>query len=990
MTDFYDWSQVAASNDFADTTINWGENQDPDTVNNSARAMMARLAMFRDDLAPARSTTGTGNAYVVTSAGGGTGAYRNNEVIAFIADRANTGASTLNVNSRGGVPLRPAVAIDLRANEIQANQPVLAFYRSSTNEFLALGTGFHVDAMTNGLLVQSVVARLPRIGQPTLSIDPTVATGYIRLTEATQTLNKSDWPELSSWLSTRSTPYPWGSASLTFNLPPAAGYLLRFAGLTTTIDPSGPRAAGSTQADSVKTHTHSVTGTTDSQGAHTHNVGTGSSSFTPNSGTNVEAGNSSNASGVPTTSNGAHTHAVTGTAAAASDAATETMGKNVAIHLEILASTSLTAGTLASFGFPFAWDTGTTSADPGTARVRCNNATMASATSVYISETDAWGANIAPVIASVAIGTVLKLSKVGAQANYLLVRATAGSSDNGAFDTIACTVIGSNGTFSSNDTLALEIIGTPGTIGATGPAGGGIPWTWDAGVTAADPGAGKIRGDNATIASITNFYINNADANAATETTWLDGLDDSTSTVKGYIQLVKSSSPANTHTFRVNSVTGSAFRTISVTYIGGSGTFVAADSIALLQSRTGDLGAAGTNGLNGVNAGFAYAFATSATMADPSAGNVRFNNATLASATAIAISVNTADTGNPSIAASIAGWDGSTTATNRGRLLIKKLSAPQNFAEYTITAASTNNTTWYQLTVAYVSGAGTFSASDAVSIEFRRTGDAGANGSGTGTVTSVALALPATFSVSGSPITGSGTLTAAYATQLANLIFAGPNTGGAAAPTFRALVSADIPALSYAPATSGSAVQKANGSGGLTAATAGTDYLAPPAGASIQKANAGGALIAATAGTDFLAPPSGTAVLKANSSGALANAVAGTDYLDKGTTSLITVGYTITPFSIGTISSGTTTPAAASGNYQYMTNNGAFTLAAPAADSAIDLLVTNGASAGAITFSGFTVSASTGDALTTTNTNKFIISIRRINATATYVIKALQ
>jgi len=41
----------------------------------------------------------------------------------------------------------------------------------------------------------------------------------------------------------------------------------------------------------------------------------------------------------------------------------------------------------------------------------------------------------------------------------------------------------------------------------------------------------------------------------------------------------------------------------------------------------------------------------------------------------------------------------------------------------------------------------------------------------------------------------------------------------------------------------------------------------------------GTALSAATAGTDYIAPPSGTALLKANSGGALANAVAGTDYI---------------------------------------------------------------------------------------------------------------
>jgi len=40
----------------------------------------------------------------------------------------------------------------------------------------------------------------------------------------------------------------------------------------------------------------------------------------------------------------------------------------------------------------------------------------------------------------------------------------------------------------------------------------------------------------------------------------------------------------------------------------------------------------------------------------------------------------------------------------------------------------------------------------------------------------------------------------------------------------------------------------------------------------------GTAISAATAGTDYLAPPSGTAILKANSGGALANATAGTDY----------------------------------------------------------------------------------------------------------------
>jgi hypothetical protein len=65
--------------------------------------------------------------------------------------------------------------------------------------------------------------------------------------------------------------------------------------------------------------------------------------------------------------------------------------------------------------------------------------------------------------------------------------------------------------------------------------------------------------------------------------------------------------------------------------------------------------------------------------------------------------------------------------------------------------------------------------------------------SGGGSVTSVAMTVPAELSVSGSPITTSGTLAVTKANQNANIVFAGPASGSAAAPTFRALVGADAP-----------------------------------------------------------------------------------------------------------------------------------------------------------------------------------------------------
>ncbi len=64
-------------------------------------------------------------------------------------------------------------------------------------------------------------------------------------------------------------------------------------------------------------------------------------------------------------------------------------------------------------------------------------------------------------------------------------------------------------------------------------------------------------------------------------------------------------------------------------------------------------------------------------------------------------------------------------------------------------------------------------------------------------VTSVALSLPAIFTVSGSPVTTTGTLSATLASQTAATVFAAP-AGASGAPTFRALVAGDIPTLTAA------------------------------------------------------------------------------------------------------------------------------------------------------------------------------------------------
>ena len=77
-------------------------------------------------------------------------------------------------------------------------------------------------------------------------------------------------------------------------------------------------------------------------------------------------------------------------------------------------------------------------------------------------------------------------------------------------------------------------------------------------------------------------------------------------------------------------------------------------------------------------------------------------------------------------------------------------------------------------------------------------------GAGSGTVTSVALTAPSIFFVLGTPITTSGTLQLGLVNQFANTFWAGPIGGAEDVPTFRSLVSDDIPNLDMSKITTGS------------------------------------------------------------------------------------------------------------------------------------------------------------------------------------------
>jgi microcystin-dependent protein len=133
---FYNWSRTAASNATADSTVNWAEGMPPSAVNDSARAMMASTAAYRDDVAGAITTGGTSTAYTVTS-------YQifssltvlNGQCIAFVPHATNGATVTLNVDGLGAKPLRSAPSVELVAGTLIQGTPYTCTYNSSDAVF---------------------------------------------------------------------------------------------------------------------------------------------------------------------------------------------------------------------------------------------------------------------------------------------------------------------------------------------------------------------------------------------------------------------------------------------------------------------------------------------------------------------------------------------------------------------------------------------------------------------------------------------------------------------------------------------------------------------------------------------------------------------------------------------------------------------------------------------------------------------------------------
>src|SRR6266567_511767 len=102
------WSQTAATNSTADATINWAEGQAPSSVNDSARAMMAAVAKYRDDNSGnGVLTSGTSTAYTLTTNSVFSSLAAMDGMAINIAPHATCGASpTINVDTLGAKAIK--------------------------------------------------------------------------------------------------------------------------------------------------------------------------------------------------------------------------------------------------------------------------------------------------------------------------------------------------------------------------------------------------------------------------------------------------------------------------------------------------------------------------------------------------------------------------------------------------------------------------------------------------------------------------------------------------------------------------------------------------------------------------------------------------------------------------------------------------------------------------------------------------------------------
>lgn len=132
----YQWSRTAATNATADATINWSEGMSPSSVNDSARAMMARIADWRDDFSGVLATGGTSSAYTLTTNQGIPNPPTDGQLVAFTPAATNAAAVTLSVDGGAARRIDTAPGVLIGAGVLISGTPYSVKFNAATGAWI--------------------------------------------------------------------------------------------------------------------------------------------------------------------------------------------------------------------------------------------------------------------------------------------------------------------------------------------------------------------------------------------------------------------------------------------------------------------------------------------------------------------------------------------------------------------------------------------------------------------------------------------------------------------------------------------------------------------------------------------------------------------------------------------------------------------------------------------------------------------------------------
>lgn len=286
-------------------------------------------------------------------------------------------------------------------------------------------------------------------------------------------------------------------------------------------------------------------------------------------------------------------------------------------------------------------------------------------------------------------------------------------------NTISSSDFTDNAATRASKTLGFDSSGDLTTVADFLPAGGDSAlFTYSTTTTDADPGAGGFRMNNTTYSSVTELYIDDADANGTDVATWVQTFDDNSTNYskRGRVRIQNAGTLTKYIVFDVTgSVTdATGYTKVTVAHVASSGTLSDNDKVFISFVA---------NGIDGANPGYFYKFDSGTSDTDPGAGEVAFNNGTYASVTEIYI--DDVDQHGATTQTETITWDDS-TAGHKGVLQFTDINDRSTYARFKISGTATDASGYNKLAVTHLVSNNTFSAGDSLAVTFAQSGHDGA------------------------------------------------------------------------------------------------------------------------------------------------------------------------------------------------------------------------------------------------------------------------